>query len=64
MMLLPAYRTVRVSEDFTRSLDGGVGGWADPSKAQVLDAVTARILTTTVLAALNALNSHERTLAA
>ncbi len=37
---------------------------ADPSKARVLDAHTARILTTTALAALNALNSRELALAA
>ena len=37
---------------------------ADPSKARVLDAHTARILTTTALTALNALNSRELALAA
>jgi hypothetical protein len=37
---------------------------ADPSKARVLDAHTARISTTTALAALNALNSRELALAA
>jgi len=37
---------------------------ADPSKARVLDAHTARILTTTALAALNALNTRELALAA
>lgn len=37
---------------------------ADPGKARVLDAHTARILTTTALAALNALNRRELALAA
>ena len=37
---------------------------ADPSKARVLDAQTARILTTTALAALNALKSRELAIAA
>jgi predicted DNA-binding transcriptional regulator AlpA len=37
---------------------------ADPSRARVLDAHTARILTTTALAPLNALNSRELALAA